>query len=117
MASFGPFTISGEGSVQPNPAAAIAPTSIYIVGLTFPPRARFIGSIPPRGVYHVGGVGFGHIQGDQWGSSVSESYLWHFIQHEVDHWFIPTFQLGSFVAPSFYWSVVMGASFSVEIFF
>lgn len=82
MAVYGPFHLSGEGSIDIG--AFGVPTDI-LVKITAPGRTQFVSNSAPRRVMHAGWYGWGLSTGGTGGWADDPLLVWwKFVEHEFE---------------------------------
>ena len=115
VASTGPMVTSGEGH-SPLPAAeAVSRLAVRLIA-DAPYATRYVGTIFPRGVWHVGQAGLGDYPGDSSGTTVAKQTFSRFLHSELEDWWIPPTNAGTFLAASVWWRWLPGVQVEIEVF-
>lgn len=115
VASTGPFSTTGESHLVLPGAQVIDRLSLRL--LAFPPApTRIVGTMYPRGFWHVGEAGTGSWPDDSIGANPAIIHFSEFLHHEHQLWFPPTPQGAPVASGSIWWRWVLGVTVELEAF-
>ena len=115
MGSIGPFSTTGEGHLPFLAGEPVQHMEVRLITAS-PAQTRFVGSMSPRGVWHVGQAGLGAFIGDTSGRNPSIISFTRFLHAEYEDWWVPAQSSGVFFAWSMWWRWLPGVQAEIAVF-
>lgn len=105
---------AGEGNQSLG--ALVAPLSIHAVLTAAPAQlVRYIGSMAPRGVWHVGSFGFGAFPGDSANPAAPSIGFTEYLHAETQDALVPELNGGLYTASSLWWRWKPGVTVDLTV--
>lgn len=80
------------------------------------PSAQFVGTMYPRGLWHIGSAGLGSFPDDTIGASPAYIHWYRFLRHEHELWYVDLFAGRAISSGSVFWRWMPGVTVELEVF-
>lgn len=115
MANLGPTSTTGEGHLALPAAEAVLYLELQVTSINVA-QTRVVGSMVPRGLWHLGEAGLGSWPDDVWARNPPIIVFSRFLHAEFERWSLPPAVSGTQFAPSIFWRWLPGVTVVMDVF-